>query len=333
MEKGRSLGDPWSQAPGRWTVVPSSVHYGESQDSRVRIAAFRWLRSQVELLGDDVLPYEVITRGFQFEQMRVPLMGPQGIFKPAAIPEIPLSITTSPSGPYNDSFTAEGLLSYRYRGTDPQHRENVGLRTAMARQIPLVYFHGLEPGRYLAVWPVFIVGDDPASLTFTVAADDAETAERAAHGAAELPTISREAEGRRVYITSTVKVRLHQRGFRERVLRAYRDQCALCRLRHRDLLDAAHIVGDTEELGEPLVRNGLSLCKIHHAAFDHLLIGIRPDYVVEVQPRILAESDGPMLRHGLQGLHNSSLALPRAPADRPDPERLALRFERFRGAA
>ena len=309
------------------------MNFGGNRDSQVRIAAFRWLRSQVELNGDDVLPYAILTQGFQFEETRVPLMGPQGIFKPAIIPEIPLSITTSPRGPYDDSFTAEGLLSYRYRGTDPMHRENVGLRTAMARQIPLVYFHRLEPGRYLAVWPVFIVGDNPGALTFTVAADDAETAESAVRDAAVLPSISREAEGRRVYITSTVKVRLHQRGFRERVLRAYGNQCALCRLRHRDLLDAAHIVGDTEALGEPLVRNGLSLCKIHHAAFDHLLIGIRPDYVVEVQPRILSESDGPMLRHGLQGLHNSSLVLPRAAADRPDPERLAVRFERFRGAA
>lgn len=55
-----------------------------------------------------------------------------------------------------------------------------------------------------------------------------------------------EDEARRKYITSSVRNRLHQRGFRERVLSAYKEQCALCRLRHRELLDAAHIIPDNE---------------------------------------------------------------------------------------
>jgi putative restriction endonuclease len=263
----------------------------------------------------------------------VPLLGPQGIFKPAVLPELPLSITTAPDGPYDDSFTPAGLLSYRYRGVDPNHRDNVGLREAMRLKTPLVYFHGVVPGQYLAIWPVFIVGDDPSGLTFTVAADDARIAESAAQQTSE-PTLEvRETAIRRAYITATVRARLHQRGFRERVLRAYRDQCALCRLRHRNLLDAAHIVEDSDEAGEPEVTNGLSLCKIHHAAFDHLIIGIRPDYVVQVHPRVLEETDGPMLLHGLQGLHNSPILLPASKRDHPDPTRLERRFERFRGAA
>ena len=93
------------------------------------------------------------------------------------------------------------------------------------------------------------------------------------------------------------------------MLRAYRDECTLCRLRHRDLLDAAHIVPDADPEGEPTVKNGLALCKIHHAAFDRLIIGIRPDYVVEVQRNVLEQIDGPMLKHRFQGLHSC--------ADRP----------------
>src|SRR5436853_112489 len=58
--------------------------------------------------------------------------------------------------------------------------------------------------------------------------------------------------GRRLYITAAVRQRLHQRAFRERVLSAYRHQCAFCRLRHEELLDAAHIVPDSEPQGEPL---------------------------------------------------------------------------------
>ena len=43
-------------------------------------------------------------------------------------------------------------------------------------------------------------------------------------------------------------------------------RCALCRLRHQELLDAAHITPDSEAEGEPLVSNGVVLCKLHHAA-------------------------------------------------------------------
>jgi putative restriction endonuclease len=300
----------------------------DNKDIRVRLATFAWLQEQVAIHGD-VLPFELLHDGLQFEGTRVPMLGPQGIFKPAVLAELPLSITTAPDGPYDDSFAADGLLSYRYRGTDPRHRDNVGLRKAMQLRVPLVYFHGVAKGRYLAVWPVFIVGDDPARLTFTVAADDAKMADAALQRIGMPEAQIHDADGRRAYVTASVRVRLHQRTFRERVLHAYRDQCSLCRLRHRDLLDAAHIITDKEPSGEPLVTNGLALCKLHHAAFDHYLIGIRPDYVVEVQPRVLEESDGPMLRHGLQGLHNSTLILPGSRRDRPDPGRLAERYGRF----
>jgi putative restriction endonuclease len=39
----------------------------------------------------------------------------------------------------------------------------------MTDRVPLVYFHGLMPGKYIAAWPVFVVGDDPGALMFTVA--------------------------------------------------------------------------------------------------------------------------------------------------------------------
>jgi putative restriction endonuclease len=304
------------------------------RDATVRLRAFAWLREQVAIHGD-VLPRDLLAVGFEYQETRVPLLGPQGIFKPAVLPQMPLSITTAPDGPYDDSFGPDDRLLYRYRGRDPQHRDNVGLRLAMQRQAPLVYFHGVVPGRYLAVWPVFVVGDQPENLTFKVAADDVrlgeEAAERAGRGASLASDSA--ADGRRAYITTEVRQRLHQRGFRERVLRAYRDQCAFCRLRHRELLDAGHIVPDSEPGGLALVRNGLAMCKIHHAAYDLLIIGIRPDYIVEVRPDVLREEDGPMLRHGLQGLHQSPIELPRSVGDRPDPELLAQRFARFRGAA
>ena len=274
-----------------------------------------------------MLPRSLLAEGFEFENQRVPLVGPQGIFKPKLLPQMPLSITTTPEGPYDDSFGPDNLLLYRYRGTNPQHRDNAGLRMAFFRKVPLIYFHGVVPGKYLAVWPVFIVADDPQRLTFKVAVDDLSLFNFEQN---EDTSISEPAfNERRVYLTSVVKQRLHQRGFRERVLRAYREQCAFCRLRHLELLDAAHIIPDGEPGGEPIVNNGISLCKFHHAAFDRLLLGVRPDFIIEVRKDILKEKDGPMLIHGLQDLHLKQIFVPRSAEQRPSPELLDKRYQRF----
>ena len=117
------------------------------------------------------------------------------------------------------------------------------------------------------------------------------------------------------------------------MLRAYAERCALCRLRHQELLDAAHITPDSDAEGEPVVSNGAALCKLHHAAFDRFFFAIRPDYVIEVRPSVLAESDGPMLVVGLQQIHGQQIHLPRRPIDLPDRVRLARRYEQFRQAA
>lgn len=140
-------------------------------------------------------------------------------------------------------------------------------------------------------------------------------------------------DARRGYITASVRVRLHQRGFRERVLDAYRSQCALCRLKHRELLDAAHIIPDHEKDSLPIVKNGMALCKLHHAAFDQSILGIRPDYIVKIRPDIRDETDGPMLIHGLQKLHNARIVIPKIKKLRPAPELLERRWRQFMAAA
>ncbi|HEX7089552.1 MAG TPA: HNH endonuclease [Longimicrobiales bacterium] len=296
-------------------------------DQRVRLAAFRFLEEQTAVHGE-VLPRPVLAEGFVFEGRRVPLIGPQGIFRPAVLPDMPISITTVPPKqgeppPYDDQLRPDGLLSYRYRGTDPDHPDNVGLRLALRRHAPLVYHYGIVPGRYLSIWPVYIVGDDPARLTFTVAVDDARLAREV------LPEWGDEV--RRAYVARVTLQRLHQHSFRERVLRAYREQCAVCRLRHAELLEAAHIIGDREG-GEPVVQNGLALCKLHHAAFDRHILGVRPDLVIEIRRDILEEVDGPMLVHGLQRMQGRPLHVPRPPALRPRREFLEERYARFRKA-
>jgi putative restriction endonuclease len=134
-------------------------------------------------------------------------------------------------------------------------------------------------------------------------------------------------------MTRAAVVRLHQAAFRQRVLRAYNRSCTVCRLRHSELLDAAHILPDVHERGEPVVSNGLALCKIHHAAFDTNILGIRPDRVVEMRDDVLEEIDGPMLRYGLQQLHGGVIKVPRRPEHQPDPESLEERYELSRAAS
>ncbi len=294
-------------------------------DQRVRLAAFRWLRAQVDVIGD-VLPRSVLAEGFVLDGERVPLLGPQGIFKPRIMTDAPLSITTIP-GRYNDGMGSGGVLSYAYRGTDPTHPDNRGLRRAMQRQLPLVYFYRVLPGQYLAAFAVFIVGDHPAGLAFDVAVDDPQALTQPPL-AASMVSEDRAAI-RREYVTATVRRRVHQQAFRGRVIEAYRTHCAFCRLRHQELLDAAHITADADAAGEPVVSNGLSLCKLHHAAFDRHFLTVRPDYTIEVRQSILDEEDGPMLLHGLKGMHDRPIHLPREVTLQPDRARLEERYAAF----
>jgi putative restriction endonuclease len=192
----------------------------------------------------------------------------------------------------------------------------------MVRQVPLAYFYPVTKGVYHAIYPVYLVEEDRQRHEFAV--DVGEFPDRAEPGEILLD---------RRYTRRLTLQRLHQVVFRPRVLRAYESRCALCRLGHPPLLDAAHILPDNHQRGEPIVPNGLAMCKIHHAAYDADIIGIRPDRVVEVRDDVLTEIDGPMLRHGLQEMHGSTIFLPRSRRDHPDPTRLEERYEQFRRAA
>ena len=141
-----------------------------------------------------------------------------------------------------------------------------------------------NPAGYVAAYPVFVVEDHPAQLRFSLQVDDIHTAEQTSFDGL---AVSEDPEPRRAYVTATFQRRLHQVAFRQRVIRAYAERCALCRLRHQELLDAAHITPDSDLEGEPVVSNGVALCKLHHAAFDRFFFAIRPDYVIEVRESIL----------------------------------------------
>ncbi len=264
---------------------------------------------------------------FSFEGRRVPLVSQQGIFKPAAL-DLPISIRTTyrepgQLRPYEDEVDDNAYLLYRYRGTDPGHYQNQWLRQVRDRAVPLLYLEGVAKGRYLPS-AAAIIEDHPESLTWGVPLMPNEAAAIGAVNAFALDPATR-----RHYL-ALVQRRTGQARFRETVLDAYASRCTLCRLRHRELLDAAHIVAYAEG-GTHLVTNGMSMCKIHHAAYDLDIVGVRPDGVAEVRADVLEEVDGPMLQHGLQEVHGVQIHLPRSPAMRPSVEGLERRYERFRG--
>ena len=263
---------------------------------------------------------------FQYAGQRVPLMDRQrGIRKPAGF-EAALAIRTTFTAagqlpPYADSIGEDGLQRYKYRGSDPDHPENVALRRAHELRLPLIWFVGVASGVYEPIYPVWVVGDEPSRLQFALALDEGQ------RFVTPGVVISEDA---RKYVERLTKARLHQRVFRTQVLLAYEGRCAVCRIAHTELLDAAHIIEDGKPEGQPVVPNGLSLCKIHHAAFDSKLLGIRPDLSLHVRRDILDEVDGWMLKGGIQGVHDKKLEIvPSSRAARPDPLRLEKRYNDF----
>ncbi len=291
-------------------------------DEALRGAAFDHLTRLLEGSPYGALASVDINR-FEFRGRPVPLIVQPGIWKPATL-DAALSIRTTytaPSAlpPYADDLGEDGLLRYKWRGTDPQHSDNRALRVAMRRAAPLIYFVPVDRGVYQPLYPVWLVAEDPQQREFAVAVD----AGQRQGGATAYSAAQRE------YVRRLTLARLHQPVFRARVLRAYGESCAMCRLRHADLLDAAHILPDTHPRGHPVVPNGLALCKIHHAAYDRNILGVRPDLQIEVQPRVLAEVDGPMLRHGLQGMAGMHLLVPQRRDARPDRDRLGERYLEF----
>jgi putative restriction endonuclease len=62
------------------------------------------------------------------------------------------------------------------------------------------------------------------------------------------------------------------------------------------------------------------------------LIGIDPDYRMHVSHRLLEIHDGPFLELGLKDIAGRVIELPKRSEDRPDRNRLAIRFEQFKKA-
>lgn len=304
----------------------------------LRQDAIEWLAmrtedGQVPLTRDEIAD-------FHFDGDRVALVDRmRGIWRPkgfvAALSILTKYTPPNQKPPYVDEVGPDGLLRYAWMGEDGNHADNVGLRMAMELHAPLIWFVGVSRSprpRYNVVAPVYVVGEEPERKRFVMmpVSSDEPAPDPEFWSASEAGF--REFEKR--YIARTVQQRVHQPRFRSEVLLAYENHCAVCNLAHAQLLDAAHIVADRDEAGIASVTNGLALCKIHHAAYDGLFLGIRPDHIVEIRQDLLDEVDGPMLRHGLQALHGHKLmTVPTHRAARPSTDLLEQSYEKFRTAS
>ncbi|MFD6858151.1 HNH endonuclease [Rhodococcus sp. NPDC060090] len=293
-------------------------------DPRLRREAMAWLTVRTNDGLEPISRHDLLD--FTIDGSMFRLMDPtRGIRKPKELSSaLSISTTYHPPGAkprYEDRVGSDGLLRYKWSTTDPNNMDNRGLRAAMNEGVPLIWFYGVGPSLFQPIYPVFIVAEEPEQHQFVIATEVARDLYRPA---------SQAEEQLRRYVMAETKRRLHQPVFRATVMRAYETRCTVCALGHGELLDAAHIVPDSDDGGIAAVTNGLAMCKIHHAAYDVHILGITPDLVVEIRKDLLDEIDGPMLEHGLKERHGQKLmVVPPARGDRPDRELLSLSYERF----
>jgi putative restriction endonuclease len=290
------------------------------RDDDLRSICFLTLDALRAQHGDE-LPYNgLLGRGFTWRNRRVPFLNPQkGIYRAAVqTGAAALSVMTSVRSPYDDEETPDGFL-YAYRAGSVDGADNRALLEAHRLQVPIVYYVGTRPGWFHAMYPTYVTENLAAERRVLLT-----PGRRTPMGS---PRPVDDVVERR-YAVVERRVRLHQWRFRGIVLPAYDHRCTICALREERLLDAAHIVADIEDRGQAVVPNGVSLCSIHHRAFDQDLIGISPDYEVHVSRQLMEDDDGPML-DVLKGFNRARIHLPAKRSQRPDRERLAVRFERF----
>ncbi len=229
-------------------------------DERIlRHEAMAWLAVRTNDGRDAISRTEL--QQFVFRGARLTLVDAgRGIRKPrdcqAALSIMTVHTRRGRSRPYEDVDGVDGYPRYKMRADTRGHVENAALVRAMELQLPVIWLVGVDAGWFQAIFPVYVIGFEPAYEQFVLAFDRSQSLPLATSPVEE--TLRR-------YAVRETRQRLHQTVFRSMVIRAYETRCAVCSLGHSPLLDAAHIVADSHEAGIAAARNGLALCKIHHA--------------------------------------------------------------------
>lgn len=301
------------------------------EEIEFREAVFAWIRARQ--LHTPFFTREDLSQ-FEYQGKTHRLIGPQtGIWKVTSISDSAIAFATAyvPDGgkrPYEDGEGVDGLQRYKWRGTDPNQSDNRALRRSMERRLPMLWLVGIGyvPGTKVQLFdvrlPVYLIGEEPSDHQFVVALEQDQKVLPSGEPVEVQEIVKR-------YNERIVKARYHQPLFRARVIHAYQERCAICRLPFTELLEAAHIRPDSQG-GSTKISNGMSLCRIHHGAYDANIIGISADYKIHVKESVLATFDGPTLQHSIKEMDGENLRqIPDEASSRPDKELLAERFEKF----
>lgn len=289
-------------------------------ETRIRLDAIHFVR---ELRERWVAVPAAELRRFRFDGRRIFVKGQQGIFKPAELTE-PLSITTTIDSDYTHDAIEGSRVLYDFVSR-PQ--DNDGLKRCAEAEIPLIYFLQVKkkPAPEYAVFaPVYVVGWDDAARRFLVDLSEQKPGQVASPAPVGrqlelrvLPTPDSPSEIReltRSYAVSGVQRRLHEARFRNLVLDAYRDRCAVCSLHLRPLLDAARLGGHREPGPDIAVSEGIALCATHRRAFECGILTFDDEYRVHVD---LPDGSGEGEQAMLLAYEGQQLHLPRDERDWP----------------
>lgn len=286
-----------------------------ARDQSLRARIFADLDRMLEHT-DGTLSREVLL-AYSIDGEGLPLIDySRGIRNPRAL-DATLAVVSATDGPYPDEEIFPGVWKYSFRSGSTSG-DNTKLIAAHDLGVEIILFHKSRANVYRPIYPVRVVGINREDGHVLLALSELAMINPEAPSAVE-----------REWAEAITYRRVHQPAFRAMVLRAYETQCTVCHFRHAELLDAAHILSDRHERGDAVVTNGMSMCKIHHAAYDNNFLGIDPDYTIHINGDLLAEKDGPMLRYGLQEMHGARIITPRRAAELPDKDRLAERFAEF----
>lgn len=199
------------------------------------------------------------------------------------------------------------LISADQNGFATYNRGNGELAIAFRPDFMGTYIQNLEALHASGQRP------DEITLLEEIASDPEEVSDE---------EIANEVPAERQYAIVSTRKGLRDINFRSRVLTAYGQQCAMCGIQ-LNLLDAAHILPVAHPDSTDQTSNGVSLCALHHRAFDRALVTFDSEHRIHLDDAQVEEFGHIGRDGGLEAFKNAlrpALILPPDKRDRPDPK-------------
>jgi hypothetical protein len=255
-----------------------------------------------------------------------------GIYKPAWS-EFALSIVMKPGSPYEKKddvvFLEDGrwLMTYSPRSGGLDISDNRALVRCMDTKTPLAVFQQVSDkssskgSMYRVLGLGLITNFDANAGVFIVESVDWATLEKTTSVIPDEETryevqlyaqLTNEFHPfvRDETVTYSVSAQKRDSAFRKVVLTGYEYHCSICGMKFHlgDLVEAeaAHIIPKNKK-GTDDPRNGVSLCKTHHWAFDEGLFSVSEDYQITLSPLV---SKADTVNFSLPELANRQISLP-----------------------